>query len=147
MRSRTKILLVILLLCILGLGLLIVIPTFLGRKSRPGRLDTLHTVAGTAGIYQAQPFGEVFGIAVSPKGNIYFSDGEKGIVWQLDWEGKATPLTEHLATPSGIALAPDGSLIVADSGAHTILKIELPSGQVSVLAGVPQQSGLADGDA
>ncbi len=44
--------------------------------------------------------------------------------------------------PTGIALAPDGSLIVADTGNHTIRRVL--SGIVSTVAGAPGSSGLVN---
>lgn len=118
-------------------------------KKRPQPFDRISTVAGSAGNYSAQPFGEVFGVAVTPKGTIYATDGVKGIVWEIVPSASTgvRPLAEHLATPSGIALAPDGSLVVADAGAHTVLRIDPATGAVTVVAGKPNESGFADGAA
>lgn len=134
--------LIMIVIAVLGIVIFIV---FRKRPVQP--LTILHTVAGVGGTYGSQPFGETFGLVVSPKGVIYVSDGQKGVIWQIATDGKATPLTEHLGTPSGIALATDGTLIVADSGAHTILKIDPANGESKILAGGPNQSGFADGDA
>jgi sugar lactone lactonase YvrE len=127
-------------------AVLIVLPVFF-RKHTPKALDQVTTVAGSAGSYTAQPFGEVFGVAVSPQGVIYATDGVNGVVWEIAAGSAVRPLAEHLATPSGIAWAPDGTLVVADSGAHTILCIDPATGTVTVVAGKPNESGFADGDA
>ncbi len=90
-------------------------------------------------------FGEPFGIAIN-KGTIYLSDGENGKIFKLDSYGKPTLLTDKLSTPSQIAFDKDNNLIVADSGSHTIKKVN-KTGEVSVIAGIENKSGLADGDA
>jgi sugar lactone lactonase YvrE len=123
---------------------LVTIVVLRSRSSGPKPLDTLHTIAGSGPSYSAQPFGEVFGIAVSPKGVAYFTDGQNGIVWRIDTDGTATKFVSDLATPSGIAMAPDRSIVVADSGAHTILRLDPASGEVKVIAGTTR-SGYADG--
>lgn len=89
-------------------------------------------------------FGEPFGIAVYGS-EVYVSDGQKGCIWRLKG-GTPTVFASGLATPSGIAFDKAGSLIVADSGSHTIKSIN-GKGEVSSLAGVDGHSGFADGDA
>ena len=49
--------------------------------------------------------------------------------------------------PSHLAIAPDGNLIVANTGAHTIVKVDRTTKQVSVIAGTPNISGNTDGKA
>lgn len=118
---------------------------FITRNKRPHPLDRITTVAGNADSYSAQPFGEVFGVAVSAKGVIYATDGVKGIVWEIVPGANVRPLAEHLATPSGIAIAPDGTLVVADPGSHTIQRIDPATGTATLVAGKPNESGFADG--
>ena len=85
------------------------------------------TVDGGHGI------GEPFGIAT--KGDVVFiSDGSTGTIWKI--AGGAAPIAfaTGLSTPSAIAFLPDGELVVADTGSHTIKKVGL-DGTVTLLAG------------
>lgn len=45
----------------------------------------------------------------------------------------------------GLAVAPDGAVIVADTGNHCIRKVDIASGSVTTLAGTPEDFGFADG--
>ncbi|MFL6375671.1 MAG: NHL repeat-containing protein, partial [Pyrinomonadaceae bacterium] len=72
------------------------------------------TIAGANG-----EFGETFAIAVKDS-DVYISDGQNGMIWKVR-DGNATPFWEDLNTPSGLAVASDGSLVVADAGRNQIL--------------------------
>jgi sugar lactone lactonase YvrE len=54
--------------------------------------------------------------------------------------------TDGFETPSGIAIAPNGDLIVADAGSHSIKSVST-SGEVKVIAGTNSSAGLTDGNA
>ncbi|MDT4952097.1 MAG: hypothetical protein QOJ02_235 [Acidobacteriota bacterium] len=126
---------------------LLLILTVSCTRTQPQRpqFSAVRTIAGaTAGADSAR-FGDPFGIAVSRDGTIYISDGETGRIWQLAADGATKVVAENLNTPSGMAFAPDGTLIVADTGAHTIKRIETQSGRVDIIAGVENQAGFADG--
>jgi len=87
---------------------------------------------------------EPFGIAVRGD-EIFIGDGNSGRIFR---SGK-TGLDEFAAgldTPSGIAFGPDGTLFVADSGSHTIKRID-PKGGVETVAGFEGSQGKADGPA
>lgn len=45
----------------------------------------------------------------------------------------------------GLALAPDGTVVVADSESHCIRRIDIASNSVTTIAGDPENSGFADG--
>lgn len=51
----------------------------------------------------------------------------------------------RFASPTGLALDSAGNLYVADSGNHTIRKIELGTGSVTTIAGVARSTGTDDG--
>lgn len=105
----------------------------------PVVFTSVRTLAG-----KNREFGEPFGIAVK-NGEIYVSDGDSGKIWKFTPGGAVTMFAEGLDTPSGIAFATNGDLIVADSGSHTIKKIDA-SGAVSTLAGTEGSAGSDDGD-
>jgi hypothetical protein len=89
-------------------------------------------------------FGEAFGIAVR-EGAIYVSDGEKGEISVIR-DGVVNVFAAGLDTPSAIALTPDGTLITADAGTHSIRSINA-QGQVSTVAGTDRAAGDLDGPA
>jgi sugar lactone lactonase YvrE len=114
-------------------------------QPRPPQFNAVRTIAGATPGANSAHFGDPFGIAVNKDGTIYISDGETGRIWQLAAGVAAKVVAENLNTPSGVAIAPDGALIVAETGAHTIKRIETQSGRVDIIAGVENQAGFADG--
>jgi len=112
-------------------------------QSATSERKALSTVSTFAGLNER--FGEPFGIAARG-GEVYVSDGEKAVIWKIDAGGAMRILTDKLDTPSHIVFDPNGDLIVADSGTHTIKRIK-PNGEIETIAGVEHQSGFSDGDA
>ncbi len=98
------------------------------------------TIAGSGG-----DIGEPFGIA-ERGGILYFSDGQSGKILRVTGDGVTGIFAEGLDTPSAIAFGPDGELIVADTGSHSIKSID-SDGKVSVIAGSQGRSGNSDGSA
>ncbi|MDQ3820936.1 MAG: hypothetical protein M3362_25075, partial [Acidobacteriota bacterium] len=101
----------------------------------------VRTLAGADSVR----FGDPFGVACSQDGTIYVSDGEAGRVWQIAPEGSVKSIAENLNTPSAIALTPDGAIVVADTGSHTIKRIVPQTGSVTVIAGTEGRAGFKDG--
>ncbi|MBL8188264.1 MAG: SMP-30/gluconolactonase/LRE family protein, partial [Acidobacteria bacterium] len=102
----------------------------------------------------AQRYYEPFGLAADDDGNIYFSESITGRIFLLvagSYENGSSPqisvVAENLQTPSAIAFAPDGNLIVANTGAHTIVRVDLKTKTVNVVAGQSGVSGDTDGTA
>jgi sugar lactone lactonase YvrE len=109
------------------------------REKMPIDLSYVKTIAGTN-----REFGEPFGIA-HQNGDTFISDGENGKIWKISNWGNISLFAENLATPSAIAFAKNGDLIVADSGSHTIKSINA-KGEISIIAGIENKSGFADGE-
>ena len=61
------------------------------------------------------------------------------------WPEMPTGYRPRLNNPQGIALDGRGNIWVADSGNHTIRRINLQSGEAETLAGLAGNAGLADG--
>ena len=101
---------------------------------------TVRTIAGING-----ELGEPFGVAVKD-GEIYISDGQAGKIWKFAKGSAPAEFARGLHTPSAIAFNGEGDLVVADTGSHTIRKIDR-SGAVTLLAGIEGRSGDADGPA
>lgn len=90
-------------------------------------------------------------LAVDAAGNVYIGDVPNHVVWKVAPDGSdatvvignGTPgipaagpaASTAVVNPSGLAIAPDGTLFVADAGSGTILAVS--QGVVSVLAGQP----------
>ncbi len=110
------------------------------------RLDkaspTLTSVTTLVGF--DREFGEPFGVAIKGE-EIFMSDGEAGKIWKIASGGTITLFAEGLNTPSAIALNDSGDLFVADTGSHTIRKID-KSGRVELLAGAEGETGNVDAD-
>ncbi len=115
-------------------------------RSRPPKpLVAVVTVAGVGPKISAATLSDPFGVAADDDGNLFVSDGAGGRIYRISAEGAVTVVTEQLDMPSAVALAPDGSLVVANTGAHTIARVDLKTNRVSVIAGAPGMSGDADG--
>lgn len=143
MRRRTRFILVI----IIALVLILAAATVLAAVyySVCGCFDVaakpLTNVTTVAGL--KSEFGEPFGIAIKD-GDVYVSDGMTNKIWRIPPGGDPVEFAAGLNTPSAIAFHPSGDLIVADTGSHTIKKVD-KNGVVSILAGTEGEIGDADG--
>lgn len=108
------------------------------------KANVRRTTFTTLGANQLQS-GEPFGIAFRD-GVVYFSDGESGSVKTFREFDAYETFAEGLRTPSQIVFDDKGSLLVADSGSHTIKRI-LADRRVEIVAGIDGKQGYADGDA
>jgi glucose/arabinose dehydrogenase len=75
------------------------------------------------------------GLVGGPKGEVYVTEAFAGQVSKVESNGEKTVVAKDLKMPEGIALAPDGKLIVAEVGAKRIVEIDPESGNVSEIAG------------
>jgi GT2 family glycosyltransferase/sugar lactone lactonase YvrE len=94
------------------------------------------------------------GIVVAPTGDVYFADSNNNVIRRIDsrntvitteagnhdlaagFSGDHGPATEaQLDTPDGVAVAPDGDLIIADSHNDRIRRVDHPTGVISTIAG------------
>lgn len=82
---------------------------------------------------------------------LWVGDWATGIVWQLDFAGKevvsTVPVAFGLAQPEGMALDVDGSLLVVETGARRLSRVDLATGAISVVAtgldvGMPALEGF-----
>jgi len=107
-------------------------------ESRGRPLTAVTTLAGLK-----NEIGEPFGIAVEGS-EIYVSDGLSNKIWRISAGKEPVEFAAGLSTPSAIAFHPSGDLIVADTGSHTIKKID-SAGAVTVIAGGEAEPGDEDG--
>lgn len=94
---------------------------------------------GDCGVTYERPTG----LAVDEEGNLYAADTGAGAIRVITPKGIATTLVKGLNEPTGLCWYA-GSLYVAETGAHRILKIT--GGAVEVLAGCGEE-GFQDGAA
>jgi sugar lactone lactonase YvrE len=117
-------------------------------RHRPVKpLVEVATLAGVGPRLATEALSDPFGVAVDADDNLYVSDGQGGRVFRVAKDGTLTLVTERLDMPSALACTPDGDLIVANTGAHTVVRVNVADGSVTTLAGVPNQSGQRDGPA
>lgn len=85
----------------------------------------------------ADGFVKPMGLAADDE-NLWVSDRDTGKVWQIIADGEAMdePLlvTQGLYRPEGMALAPDGRLLVAETGTDRLLAIDLATSAQSTIA-------------
>ena len=100
------------------------------------------------------------GIAIAPNGDIYFADSNNDVIDRVDHKLGVTPFVGNrtngfsgdngpatraqLDTPDGVAIAPDGDLIVADSHNDRIRRVDEPTRVITTIAGSGQNG--YDGD-
>lgn len=107
-------------------------------------------------LYSFFSDAEPFGIA-EKDGIVYVSDGKRGRLLAIEAEPGAclNPLgcyrgprtiTDKLITPSHIAVDADGTILVADSGDHTVKRVST-DGKIEIVAGKQGEAGFSDGGA
>jgi streptogramin lyase len=74
------------------------------------------------------------GMAGAAKGDVYITEAFAGQVSKIESNGEKTVIAKDLKMPEGIALAPDGKLIVAEVGARRIIAIDATNGAVTEIA-------------
>ena len=94
------------------------------------------------------------GVVVASNGDVYIADSNNHVIRKIDarntniepvagnhdagsgFSGDTGPATTaQLDTPNGVALAPDGDLIVADSHNQRIRRVDQPTGVITTIAG------------
>jgi streptogramin lyase len=126
-------------------------------------VTTLAGSAGSAGsvdgMGSAARFDTPSGITVAGDGTIFVADAGNHTIREISAAGMVTTLAgsagsagsvdgmgsaARFDTPSGITVAGDGTIFVADAGNHTIREISA-AGMVTTLAGNAGSSGAVDG--
>jgi len=104
------------------------------------------------------------GVAVTPSGELFIADSNNHVIRRVDAEnrnittvagnnslgpgfsGDFGPATDaQLDTPDGVAVAPDGDLIVADSQNHRVRRVDRETGEIMTIAGSGQWGFSGDG--
>lgn len=100
-------------------------------------------------------FSHPFGLAFATDGTLYAQtdgndrggrDFNTGTLWRLDRRtGHATPLARNLGRPRGLAVLPDGRVLMVDNEHHVVRAYEPATGVIADLAGARDQPGFAEG--
>ena len=100
------------------------------------------------------------GLAVGPDGALYIADTFNGRIRGVDpttgmitvvgdgdyrYQGPTEGSSGSLSRPSGIALDPDGNLVITDSDNHLVRRWERATGRIDRIAGTGEASGRGDG--
>jgi GT2 family glycosyltransferase/DNA-binding beta-propeller fold protein YncE len=126
--------------------------TFMLREAATGQV--IGGQKGFAGDYGPPPSAWLdvpMGIAIAPAGDIYFADSSNDVIRRVGRE-IVTVIGNHnlgagfsgdggsafeaqLDTPDGVAIAPDGDVIVADSHNDRIRRVDKPTWIITTIAG------------
>lgn len=92
------------------------------------------------------PQGSMYGTAIAGK-TLYVSELDTGLIkaFHTSDEQEATIVAQSLLEPKGMAVASDGTLYIADSGHHRIVRVT-PAGEMKTVAG-SGEAGYKDGRA
>ena len=93
------------------------------------------------------------GVVVGPNGDVYIADSNNDVIRRVNHSGDIEPvagnhdlgtgfsgdngpaIVAQLDTPDGVAIAPDGDLIVADSHNDRIRRVDRPTRVITTIAG------------
>jgi sugar lactone lactonase YvrE len=129
------------------------------RKPLPTPIGWKAHVTTVAGDGSPLVLSDPFGVAVATDGSIYFTDaGDYNRIQKISPDGNVTSIAGSVEgfgdgagdkalfnSPSALAIAPDGNLIIADTANNRIRRLT-PAGHASTVAG-DGTAGYADGPA
>ena len=99
---------------------------------------SLVRVSGEHGAERHVVIGDLagpVGLVAGAGGTVYLTEAFAGQVSKIEANGEKTIIAKDLKMPEGIALAFDGSLIVAEVGAKRIIQVDAVKGTVIEIAG------------
>jgi len=151
-----KVIVALILLILLG-GAAAIVYRFT-RKPLPTAVGWKAYVTTVAGDGSPLELSDPFGVAVGADGSIYMTDaGDQNRIQRIAPDGKIISIAGGVEgsgdgvegkalfnTPSGLAIAPNGDLIVADTGNNCIRRVPV-RGETSTVAG-NGKPGYADGE-
>ncbi|HEU4478998.1 MAG TPA: hypothetical protein VFR80_10800, partial [Pyrinomonadaceae bacterium] len=142
-----RLVLVVILLLLLGGSVAFIVYRFT-RKPLPTPVGWQAHVTTVAGDGSPLVLSDPFGVAVATDGSIYFTDaGDYNRIQKIAPDGNVTTIAGGARegfgdgvgskalfnSPSAIAIAPDGNLIIADTGNNRIRRLT-PTGEASTVA-------------
>lgn len=98
------------------------------------------TVTGSCTVI-GSGFAQPTGVAVDASGNVYVTDASTQSLYKITPTGVQATIASNLAAPSSLALASDGSIFVAVSGA--IVRVSSGGAVSNFAAGPSEPGGLA----
>jgi NHL repeat len=129
---------------------LLYVADFDNGKLRVVDVDTHNT--GT--VISQTGFKRPFGLAFASDGTLYVSTDNdpagnhnpmSGTIWKVDVEARtAKVIAADVGRPRGMAVLPDGRLVVADYLHHVIQTVNVTNGQVTPIAGAWDVKGMVD---
>jgi sugar lactone lactonase YvrE len=141
-----RLVLVVILLLLLGGSVAFIVYRFT-RKPLPTPVGWQAHVTTVVGDGSPLVLSDPFGVAVATDGSIYFTDaGDYNRIQKIAPDGNVTTVAGGAMegfgdgskalfnSPSAIAIAPDGNLIIADTGNNRIRRLTL-TGEASTVAG------------
>jgi len=75
------------------------------------------------------------GLVGGATGDVYVTEAFAGQLSKVASNGEKTVIAKDLKMPEGIAMAPDGKLIVAEVGAKRLVEIDPQTGKLTEIAG------------
>jgi DNA-binding beta-propeller fold protein YncE len=102
------------------------------------------------------------GLAIGADGTLYIADTFNGRIRAVDlksgmirtavgnggtyrYQGPGEAPSDSLSRPSGIALDPDGNLVITDSDNHLVRRWNRTTGRIDRIAGIGEAGGAGDG--
>ncbi len=117
-------------------------------RIRRVRSGTITTVAGTncgfsgdGGPAISAQLSNPSAIIGNAAGTLFIADSNNNRVRAVDSSGMIRTLAADLAQPRGLSLDASGNLLVANTAAHTVLRVNPATGAVTVLAGMRDNCG------
>ena len=99
-------------------------------------------------------FQNPFGIAISSKGDLYVGTDDDdsgthnstaGTVWKIDTTtGLATVVARDIGRPRGLAVLPNGKIVVSNLSRSTVQLLDPATGNLTLIAGKDGTPGFAD---
>src|SRR5262249_37820378 len=116
---------------------------WLFRPHPPKPFAAVMTVGGARLKLANLPLPALFGVAVDAEDRVLFSDGTGDNVRRINPDGSLKTIATDLDTPSGLAFERggwfgDGSLIVANTGGHTIVRIDIGTAPAHLFSAAPR---------
>ncbi len=81
-------------------------------------------------------------VAVDASGDVMVADATQ--IWKITADGTTSSLVGGLTSPTGLVFAPDGSLLIADTGANVVRRLSM-SGVLTTIAGTGTTGFSGDG--
>jgi sugar lactone lactonase YvrE len=105
-------------------------------------------------LVMQENFIKPFGLAIAGDGTLYVQTDDNpdkqhspttGTIWRVNGDGEATPIAANIGRPRGLAVLPDGDLVLSDYVHHTVRRMDPSSGAMTLIAGALDQAGSTNG--